>query len=546
MIKMNKISKFLMNALLDCVILLVLVSMTGCSFIAEAANQVSLNPGEAASGSDMPEPIDAGDDAADEIDRPEGWTAETHGNDADPNYEVVFPQDEVNRIDITISAENWEVMLADMTEMMGEFGSGGDRMGGNRPNFPGAEDLEGENPQFPGDRPNPPEDGELPEGGRSQPPGGFGGGPDENNLVGEDENPVWVTSNVEFEGQTWENVGIRFKGNSSLRDAWSSGSLKIPFKLDFDQFEEDYPEIDDQRFFGFKQLSLANNFSDDSFLREKVTADIFRDSGIAAAHTAFYEVYVDTGDGLEYFGLYTIVEMVEDTVIEEQFSDDSGNLYKPSGTGATFADGSFNERSFDKETNQEEGDYSDIQALFDALHADNRLSDPGAWREGLEAVFDVDTFLRWLAVNTVVQNWDTYGVMSHNYYLYSDPETGLITWIPWDNNMALTDSVGHGNTLSLSLAEVSEQWPLISFLMDDPVYKAQYESYLGEVVETAFEPEAMAETYAFYHALVDKSVLKERDEATTLQSTSAFEGSLQELIDHANERYQAVQSYLSE
>lgn len=565
---MKKLNQISMNVLLIFVVILVLVSMTGCSFITEAADQDFLDSEKSAEKLDLSDTDDAGEDVAEEIDRPEGWTAESHGNDAEPNYEVVFLQDAVNRLDITITSENWEAMLVDMTELMGEFGSGSDRMDGNQPNFPGTEAAEGERPERPGagelpegempqppedipqpseDMPEMPNDGETPEGGRPQPGGDFGGRSDGGfGMDFMDENPVWVTATIEFEGQTWENVGIRFKGNSSLRSAWSSGNLKIPFKLDFDQFEEDYPEINDQRFYGFKQLSLANNFSDASYLREKVTADIFREFGVPSAHTAFYEVYVDTGDGPAYFGLYTMVEMVEDTVIEEQFVDDSGNLYKPDGTGATFAAGSFNESSFDKETNQEEADYSDIQALFEALHAESRLSDPATWREGLESVFDVNTFLRWLAVNMVVQNWDTYGAMSHNYYLYSDPETGLITWIPWDNNMALTDAVGKRSVLSLSLDAVNEQWPLIRFVMDDPVYKELYESYLDEVVEIVFEPEAMAETYTFYHMLVADSVLKEREEATTLQSPSAFKTSLQELIDHVNQRYQAVQAYLSE
>jgi hypothetical protein len=363
------------------------------------------------------------------------------------------------------------------------------------------------------------------------------------NVTDSSENPIWVTAEISFEGDTWNYVGVRFKGNSSLKSAWSSGNYKLPFKLDFDQFEDDYPEIDDQRFYGFKQLSLASNFNDESYLREKVTADIFREFGVPSAHTAFYEVYVDYGEGSTYFGLYTMVEMVEDTVISEQFTSDAGNLYKPDGSGATFAAGSFNEVSFDKETNQDEADYSDVLALFDALHADTRLSDPAAWRSGLEAVFDVDVFLRWLAVNTVVQNWDTYGQMSHNYFLYTDPETDQVTWIPWDNNHALS-GMGVRSALSLSLDEVTDQWPLIRYLMDDPIYHAQYDSYVGAVVETVFVPEEMAQTYQAYHDLIAESVLAETEDATMLRSAADFENSVLSLIQQASQRYQAVQDYL--
>lgn len=524
---MKKFKDIIFSVLLVSFVVLVLISMNACSPIAQAADTESSDQIETWSEETQNEDVDT-ENKTNASDLTSTWTDETHSNEAEPDYEIVFPQDEVNQINITISEENWETMMADMTESMSEFGARGD-MGMDQ----GGRDQE-----------NPPAKAES--RGNRQPGGNMDPGGGGMNMDFTEENPVWVTATIEFEGDVWENVGIRFKGNSSLREAWSSGSYKIPFKLDFDQFEDEYPETEDQRFYGFKQLSLGNNFSDDSYLREKVTADIFRDFGVAAAHTAFYEVYVDYGEGLEYFGLYTMVEIVEDTVIEEQFSDDSGNLYKPEGSGASFAEGSFNEVSFDKETNQEEDDYSDILALFDALHADNRLTDPEAWRSGLESVFDVDTFLRWLAVNTTVQNWDTYGVMSHNYYLYTDPETDLITWIPWDNNMALTDSVGHGKTLSFSMDEVTEQWPLIRYIMDDPAYQAQYEANLAEFLETAFVPEELSETFAYYHDLVADSVLKETSKATTLSSVNAFENSAQDLIDHTNTRYQAVLDYLAE
>ena len=74
------------------------------------------------------------------------------------------------------------------------------------------------------------------------------------------ENPMWVAATITFEGKTWTHVGVRYKGNSSLKSSWSQGTLKLPFKLDFDEFEDDFSEIDDQRFYGFKQLSLANGF----------------------------------------------------------------------------------------------------------------------------------------------------------------------------------------------------------------------------------------------------------------------------------------------
>ena len=98
------------------------------------------------------------------------------------------------------------------------------------------------------------------------------GGP----ITDNGEDPIFVPAEVFYNGVQWYRVGVRFKGNSSLRSSWQQGILKLSFKLDFDEFEDVYPQIDNQRFYGFKKLSLKNNYDDESFLREKVAADIFR------------------------------------------------------------------------------------------------------------------------------------------------------------------------------------------------------------------------------------------------------------------------------
>jgi len=473
----------------------------------------------------------------DAITRPDGWGEETHGKATDPNYRVVFAQDEVNRVDITIDPEIWQAMFDDMTNLYGEFGSrpvGGTRSDPGRP--PAQDDARGDPPPQP--------EGAL-QGEENRPPRQPGGAGVPGNAGADDENPIWVSVTIDFEGDTWTDVGLRFKGNSSLRSSWQQGNSKLPFRLDFDQFEDEVPEIDDQRFYGFQKVTFSSNFSDASFLREKVTADLFREAGVPAANTAFYEVYVDHGDGPVYFGLYTMTEVIEDTVIEEQFEDDSGNVYKPDGTGARLAAGSFNEASFDKQTNEDEGDWGDVRALYDALHAGTRTTDPAAWRAGLEAVFDVDGFLNYLAVNQVVQNWDTYGNIAHNYYLYHDPTTDSLTWIPWDNNMALRSDVGVRQVLSIALDEVDTQWPLIRYLLDDEVYHARYVAYVETFIGAVFEPDAMAGTYRELAALVEPYALAENQGYTFLRSDAAFYDAIDALIAHAAERYETAATYVA-
>lgn len=88
------------------------------------------------------------------------WTDETHSKSADPNFDKVFEDDTVKRLDFVISAARWQSMLEDMTSTYGSFGASG------------------------------------------------GGG----GLVESDEDPIFVPGEVFFEGKQWYKVGLRFKG----------------------------------------------------------------------------------------------------------------------------------------------------------------------------------------------------------------------------------------------------------------------------------------------------------------------------------------------
>jgi hypothetical protein len=423
----------------------------------------------------------------------EDWTIATHSSIAPIDYDVVFPQDKVNRFDITISAEDWSTMQSDLESLYGSSSS----IGGG--------------------------------GG----PGGQGGGGATTTTFAE-ETPIYIPCNLEFNGTNWYNVGIRYKGNSSL-SASSSGVNKLPFRLEFSEFEDDYIEIKGQTFYGFPALSMSSNYNDKSFLREKIGCDLFNEFGVPAPQTAFYEMYVDYGDGPVYFGLYTALEVVFETMLTKQFGSESGNCYKPDGTGASFSSTGFDLSHFENKTNQTDGD-TDIQTLYDILHSTDRTNSTTAWKTSIESVFDVDGFLKWLAVNTTIQNWDTYGRMTHNYYLYNDPEDNLIKWIPWDNNEAFQTG-NQGGALSFEFTSISdEDWPLIGYILSIPSYENTFKQHILSFIGSTFEPTKMQAQYAEMQNLIQSSVDAETSDYSFLTSTSDFSSAISTLNTHVNTR----------
>jgi spore coat protein CotH len=345
-------------------------------------------------------------------------------------------------------------------------------------------------------------------------------------LIGGD--PVYVPVTVEFDGRRWEQVGMRYKGNSSLRGGWGSGNLKLGFRLNFDHFEDQAPTITDQRFFGFSEMTFSSAYNDRALIRDKLASELAEDYGLVSARCAFYRVYADIGEGPQYWGLYTMLEDPSDELIETQFADASGNMYKPDGPGAAFTE--FDVESFAKKTNQAQADYSDVQATFDALHAPRE--DAAAWRSELERHFDVENFIRVLAFSRAIGHWDGYGVMAHNYYLYGDPaQDGRLVWISWDHNLTWQSQMGGPIAqVSVMMDEVKESWPLIRYVLDDSVYRGRYRDALETFMQGAYEKQRFDARAAELHALVAPYVLGEPDgEAapfTSLKAPEDFEHAL--------------------
>ena len=216
-------------------------------------------------------------------------------------------------------------------------------------------------------------------------------------------------------------------------------------------------------------------------------------------------------------------------------------MYKPEGTGATFS--AWDASSFEKENNEAEADFSDVRAVFDALQASR--ADAGAWRAGLEAKLDVPTFLSWLATNTAIQDWDQYGRMSHNYYLYTDPgRANRVVWIPWDHSYAFS---ANNQSLSLGLGEVGASWPLIRYLMDDAVYASEYKNILRSKVLPLLDSKLEDEVRAAA-ALIRPYTVGQYGEVDGYRFTAnaaAFDAAVTGMVTHIGQRRVAVTTFVS-
>lgn len=412
------------------------------------------------------------------------WEDPSHSNDFEPNYDIVFNTSKVNRIDIVLTETEFLEMQSNI-----------------------------------------------------------------NLLATTNEleiNPQYFACDFFYNGKQWYDVGVRYKSNKKTFEAFLNGNGKLPFKFIFDEFQTDDNDISKQRFYGFKELSLEPNFNDNSLMREKIASTLFHDFGVPVSRTAYYELYVDKGDGNPvYFGLYTMTEDMQKTILNNVFQSNTGNCYKADGDGARFDDAIFTLDSFENITNKLDTNKEDLQELNDLLNSPLRITDIESWKTNLEAIFDVDGFLRYLAVNNTIQNWDTYGNKKGNYFLYKDPKDNLFKWVV-NNTFEALKNEGNKNPISIGMLEVSNKWPLIYYLIRIDEYQNKYKSYIEAFISTHFTAEKMETLYTNEKNLIAPSVLKENSNYTHIQGGySSFENEVDDLFFHKDIRLLVAERYVN-
>ena len=110
--------------------------------------------------------------------------------------------------------------------------------------------------------------------------------------------------------------------------------------------------------------------------------------------------------------------------------------------------------------------------------------DVDRFRAQIGDFLDVDEFLRFLAVNALIANGDSYLNGSHNFYLYLDPKDDRFRFIPWDTDLSLgTRNFGGGVDL---LQPFRGDQPLIYWVLNDPANAAKYRAILTDLANNVF------------------------------------------------------------
>ncbi len=322
---------------------------------------------------------------------------------------------------------------------------------------------------------------------------------DENSLEDLWENAIdeeYYSCDITYNGFTLENVAIRAKGNSSLRDVYESGDDRFSYNIDLNYYE-------DQDYFGIDKLILNNLFRDPTMMAEYIAYEALDSLDATASRTTYVALSLNG----EYYGLYLSVEHVGNEFLDAHYGNSDYEFYKPdNGLGADLlylGDTDIYVGLIDKNVEEEETDNTAIINLMETLSTNTNIDE----------VFDVDDYLKYLAVSTYTVNLDSYqGGIYHNYYLYNNE--GVFEWIAWDLNMAfngfpgvnLTDAEAVEFLIDEPVVNSLSDYPLIESILSDSNNISIYHEYLYELIENYFSDDTFAQTVERISSMIDSYV----------------------------------------
>jgi hypothetical protein len=317
-----------------------------------------------------------------------------------------------------------------------------------------------------------------------------------------------------FQALQGEDVSVKRRGNTSRWDR----KINLSIALDDDP-ESGFP----------KQLNLLNCIRDPSYERVRLSWFLMAEAKCPAEPCSYAELTLNG----EYRGTYVAMpppdgylfqtlfpKTQKRAVFRAQYGDIPGGAtleYRgPKGTDYFTPGSNPSSRTYEPRLDTEDDSY-DALAEFVATVSHNS-DDPTteAFAKDVLKVFDVEGFLRVMAVINLLGAWDNYYLNAQNYLLHLslDGAAPYVTFCPYD-----MDSV-----LGVSWPGQKRNWQekdvlfrgselgnvvLVKRLLQNPLFRAYYCDFMAWFVDARFTPEVIARQRSQLWKVLEQSVYLE-------------------------------------
>ncbi len=349
-----------------------------------------------------------------------------------------------------------------------------------------------------------------------------------NNMIENATYEKYIPCTMVIDGVRIKEVGIRPKGDTSLKHVMDMNSQNFSFKVEFDHYKK-------QSFDGLDKMILNSCSQDTTYMKDYLAQHMMNYMGIAAPLSSYVSITLNG----KAFGFYLAMEAVEKSFCVRNYGVIDGKLYKPDALelpkydyikimGSEMENGlsaveymanvmSGNAyKGLDSSTRVDMlGDMAKVLIHSNEINTDatglayidnNPKSYKAILKSGVFTVdesdegrliksiqklnsgkdfdntVDVDSVIKYFVVHNFVDNCDGYtSIFSHNYYLFE--RAGKLSMIPWDYNLAFGSfAVDPGNSSSNLFGNyikttdarygMSSAKSMVNYPIDTPVFNA--------------------------------------------------------------------------
>lgn len=301
-----------------------------------------------------------------------------------------------------------------------------------------------------------------------------------------------LVANMTVDGNTYNEVGVRFRGNTSYMMIQNSDKKSFAIETDFV-----YPE---QTLMGYKNLKFNNAHEDATFMRE-VLYERMAAKYTPVAKTNYIHLFINNLD----WGIYPNIQAVDKTMLEEWFLSNDGARFRatteetgnPGGPGGPqWGDGTAGMNYLGKDSTTYKKYYalksSDIanpwQKLIETCEVLSKASSSSY--TDLKTKIDIDKVLWFLAVENIFTDDDSYTMKGKmDYIVYYEPETGRTTALEYDGNTSFQTNAASSSNWSPFKNVANVNYPLLNKLLNIPEYRQRYLAHYRTILKETFTPD---------------------------------------------------------
>jgi len=335
---------------------------------------------------------------------------------------------------------------------------------------------------------------------------------------------VEVPARLTVDGQTFNDIGVHFRGLSSYMDVPAGYKRSLNLSLDFVHGDQDFG--------GYRTFNLLNAHEDPTFMRTVLYLEAAREY-LPAPKANFVRVVING----ENWGIYVSAQQFNKDFIADWYPTNNGDRWKVPGRpnargGLEYLgdDPAPYRRLYEIKSRDDDASWAALVALTRVLQdtPDDQLE------TALAPVLAVDEVLRFLALEVTLVNNDGYWVRASDYSLFRDPD-GRFHAFPHDANETFPVRLGRGGggTARLEpLVGLSDfTKPLRSRLLAVPALRDRYLADVQGIAARWLDWGTVGPRVEAYRALIRSDVVRDTHKLDSIEAFDAGIDALQQFVE---------------